>query len=133
MLSTDEVMTSLQRRMTATEGGSAGPSEERSDRLLASRLMWRRCHTPPASTDPPWIVSVQPCENFYQYSCGNWIKNNPIPADQARWDVYGKLTNDNQLYLWGLLRASRETRPQTAHPTSRKSAISSTPAWMKPL
>jgi putative endopeptidase len=47
--------------------------------------------------------AVQPCDNFYMYACGTWIKNNPIPADQARWDVYGKLTYENQLYLWGLL------------------------------
>jgi len=47
--------------------------------------------------------SVQPCQNFYMYSCGTWIKDNPIPADQASWDVYGKLTYENQLFLWGLL------------------------------
>ena len=47
--------------------------------------------------------TVQPCENFYQYSCGTWIKDNPIPADQSRWDVYSKLTYENQLFLWGLL------------------------------
>lgn len=47
--------------------------------------------------------SVQPCENFYLYSCGTWIKDNPIPADQPRWDVYSKLTYENELFLWGLL------------------------------
>src|SRR4051812_31948251 len=47
--------------------------------------------------------SVEPCENFFLYSCGSWIKDNPIPSDQARWDVYSKLTYENELFLWGLL------------------------------
>jgi predicted metalloendopeptidase len=49
--------------------------------------------------------SVDPCVDFYKFSCGGWKKNNPIPADQSGWSVYAKLGNENQQFLWGLLDA----------------------------
>jgi endothelin-converting enzyme/putative endopeptidase len=50
-------------------------------------------------------TDVNPCVDFYQFSCGGWMRENPIPSDQAAWSVYAKLANDNQQFLWGILVA----------------------------
>ena len=47
--------------------------------------------------------TADPCADFYQYVCGGWMKSNPIPPDQASWSVYGKLTEENGEFLWGIL------------------------------
>jgi putative endopeptidase len=57
--------------------------------------------------------SVDPCTDFYRYSCGGWMKNNPIPADQASWSVYDKLANENEQFLWGILDADAKATDRT--------------------
>ena len=57
--------------------------------------------------------SVDPCTDFYKFSCGGWEKNNPIPADQASWSVYAKLANDNQQFLWGILEDDAKATNRT--------------------
>jgi putative endopeptidase len=57
--------------------------------------------------------SVDPCQDFYKFSCGGWQKNNPIPADQASWSVYAKLGNENQQFLWGILQEDAKAANRT--------------------
>ena len=54
--------------------------------------------------------SADPCVDFYRFSCGGWIKKNPIPPDQARWEVYSKLEDDNQRFLWGILQEAAKVQ-----------------------
>jgi endothelin-converting enzyme/putative endopeptidase len=57
--------------------------------------------------------AVDPCVDFYKFSCGGWEKNNPIPADQAGWSVYAKLGNENQQFLWGILEDDAKAQNRT--------------------
>jgi len=39
--------------------------------------------------------SVQPCDNFFQYANGSWLKNNPVPAAESRWGSFNELADRN--------------------------------------
>jgi len=54
--------------------------------------------------------TIDPCVDFYTYSCGGWQKKNPIPADQTSWDVYAKLYQDNLKFLRGILEEAAATK-----------------------
>lgn len=47
--------------------------------------------------------SIDPCDNFYAYSCNSWIKNNPIPDGKSMWGTFGKLEQQNQLVIKNVL------------------------------
>ena len=60
--------------------------------------------------------SVDPCTDFYTYSCGGWIKKNPIPPDQSSWSVYSKLQDQTLVVL-------RDILEQAANPTSGRDEV----------
>jgi len=60
--------------------------------------------------------SLNPCSDFFQYSCGKWLKANPIPSDQAGWGTF------NSLSIWNIA-AVRETIEQAAKPAASRTAV----------
>jgi endothelin-converting enzyme/putative endopeptidase len=68
--------------------------------------------------DPSLVdKTVDPCENFYRFSCNGWFKRNPLPADQASYGRFTELFELNRLHL-KLILEEAATPNANANPRS---------------
>src|ERR1017187_1341120 len=70
--------------------------------------------------DPTLVdKAIDPCENFYQYSCNNWFKRNPLPPDQTSYGRFTELYELNRLHLKQILEEAAVPTP-TRTPNEQK-------------
>src|SRR2546422_1527670 len=87
--------------------------------VLAVALAGAGLRASPGAADKPnsWGFSTanldktcKPCDDFYQFAMGGWMKSNPIPPEYSSWGSFSQLADKNQQNLRQILEAAASAK-----------------------
>lgn len=52
--------------------------------------------------------NIKPNDDFFMYSNGTWVKNNPVPSNESRWGSFDELEQNNNKKLTDILLKSTQ-------------------------
>src|SRR5256885_11082007 len=87
--------------------------------ILAVGLAGAGLRTPAGAADKPnsWGFDTanldktcKPCDDFYQFAMGGWMKSNPIPPEYSSWGSFTQLADKNQQNLRQILEAAASAK-----------------------
>jgi putative endopeptidase len=54
-------------------------------------------------------TTCKPCDNFYQFAMGGWMKDNPIPPEYSNWGTFTQLRDTNLTAMRTILDAAAKS------------------------
>jgi len=84
---------------------------------LAFAVLFLMHFSAKAAGDASWGFSLsnldktcKPCDNFYEFAMGGWMKANPIPAEYPSWGTFTQLRDNNLTAMHTILEAAAATK-----------------------